>query len=446
MQELNSYREYLKISKYQEIEVEAEKKDLISVGVLNNEPTGMSASQKTSLFVRVSSEKATGMTYVQDLDRNPKDVIEEAYQNSFYVNSEKPEAFNKTEIFFEDNKIEHSEIEEIFEKAKIISDEIYKLSKTFSYVQVLITENIRTMGIVNTYGLDKTSSSLSFEISIDLTNEINAKSFSFSFEKTFDNKNQIFEDYFIDKIKEWLALPKETVRLEKNNYKAVLDSSVMCNIFLTAWQIFGGDKYISRGTPIVDKLGEKIGNEIVNIFDMPLECGMGYAKKFDCEGTETTRNILVENGKLVGLMHNLDTAEKLGFLPTGNGGRDYNLISDQLAVKVIPSNFILKPDNYKKNDLLKSLDNGIYIYESYDMFHSLNIASGNFAIPCKGIVYKNQIAVGEISGITISGNIIEFLNSIEKIGDDLSSLSVVMSKSFQVHSPSVLVNNLVVNG
>ena len=104
-------------------------------------------------------------------------------------------------------------------------------------------------------------------------------------------------------------------------------------------------------------------------------------------------------------------------------------------------------DNFKKKCVITSYSiHYTKLYESYDMFHSLNIASGDFAIPCKGIVYSKGRPTGVVEGITMSGNMKELLLSIEAIGSRMDSVSMVMSKSFQVLAPGIYVNNLHVTG
>ena len=140
------------------------------------------------------------------------------------------------------------------------------------------------------------------------------------------------------------------------------------------------------------------------------------------------------------------TASSAGCISTGNAGRDYNLISDQTETRIIPSNFVLESGRVSLDSLLQRLGDGLYIFESYDMFHSLNPASGDFTIPCAGILYSEGRPSGKIMGISMSGNIMDLFLNIEEVAEDYASLSMVMSKSFQVASSSVLVSSLNITG
>ena len=71
-----------------------------------------------------------------------------------------------------------------------------------------------------------------------------------------------------------------------------------------------------------------------------------------------------------------------------------------------------------------------YISRVYDVFHSINIASGSFTIPCKAIVVKGGRLIGVCSGLTMNGNVCSLLNGIEKAADDVRLLPMVILKSY----------------
>ena len=67
-----------------------------------------------------------------------------------------------------------------------------------------------------------------------------------------------------------------------------------------------------------DKLGSKIGSDIVNIYDdASLKDGFGYYP-YDVEGVKTKPNQLVKDGKLISLLNSRETASKLNMESSGN--------------------------------------------------------------------------------------------------------------------------------
>lgn len=447
MIELNAYRQVLgALPAYMKsAEVEGEKNDILSVAILDGQPGGMSASDKTALFVKVTGER-TGMTYTQNLEKDPMFYLEEAYANSQYVNASEPDQMlSAIGQALEGVEPIHYELETLQEAAQALSLDVYACSDDFSHVEVRITETIRTIGIVNSLGLDRTFSNRIVEASVEITTK-GQESRSLYLETSVQHLEDLRGEYFISRIKRWLEYSRNPVALQKNDMEAVLDGTVLCNILLTAWQMFCAPQYLNHQTPLCGRQGEQIFSKEVTLVDDPFTPDSGYVRVFDCEGSICSKTEVVKEGRFLELLHNLTSAEDMGVFSTGNAGRDVNLIQDQTEVRIIPTNFQLKAGRNTQEELLHQLQDGIFIYESFDMFHSVNIASGDFAIPCKGLLYEEGKVKGHLDGLTISGNLLELLQSVKALGNDTATLSVVMSKSYQVMAPSIYVSALHVTG
>jgi len=335
----------------------------------------------------------------------------------------------------------HCSLDQLLSKASELEEKAKSAVPKASHISVKVSENLRTMGIVNSYGLDRTFTKRIAEADLVLVCEDGVQR-TLELETSAPCVEAISTEYFLSKINEWNAIPLNKCSITSGNRKAVLNGSIMCNIFLTAWQMFSGYQYLNRNTPFYGELGKQLFPSMINISDLPEDGMAGYGRSMDCEGTTSERVDVIKEGRLNSLMHNLATAERLGVKSTGNAGRDVNLISDQTEVKVIPTNFSFLPGQNKKEELLSELSEGIYIFESYDMFHSVNTASGDFNIPCQGIYYSNGIPIGRVEGITINGNLVDLLKNITMIADDRTTVSMVMSKSFMISAASVMVKSI----
>ena len=426
-----------------EAEVEAERNDRIVAGITGRELSGMSASDKTAIFVRVTGTK-TGMTYTQNLDADPVQVLLEALHNSEFVQEDKLETMNPANSSHQE-ELEHDPIDLLIEKAGKLENTVRALVSEAKHIAVKVSENLRTTGIVNSHGLDRTFTKRICEAELSITCEKGMPR-SLELETSAASVEELSMDYFTDKIQEWLLLPMNSCSFSPAELPAVLNGSVICNILLTAWQMFSADQYLKQSTPFYGQLGVKRFPDIITLSDLPEDKTAGYGRQFDCEGTSSVRVDVIKKGRIQALMHNLSTAERTGEVSTGNAGRDVNLISDQTDCRVIPSNFTLQQGQNTKKELLAQLSDGIYIDESFDMFHSVNTASGDFSIPCKGIIYRDGQPVGRVDGITMNGTIQELLENITMIANDKTTVSMVMSKSFAIAAPSILVSKLRVSG
>ncbi|MHA1561542.1 MAG: TldD/PmbA family protein, partial [Promethearchaeota archaeon] len=115
------------------------------------------------------------------------------------------------------------------------------------------------------------------------------------------------------------------------------------------------DGVIAGESILADKMNKKIGEDIVTIIDDgSIEDQFGFTP-FDDEGIKGQKNVIVKDGILVGFMHNLETASKMGVKPTGNA-RAMNISSSPL---VRMTNMYLKPGNSTLDEMIQEIKNGL---------------------------------------------------------------------------------------
>lgn len=451
MKELNAYRKHMcnLPASAVEAEAQAEKEDILSVSVSGGKPAGAAASDQTALFVRVSGEK-TGLAYTQNLDQDPSEVLQRAFENSKYSQAAGREAMHSPEsagTVLSETERGHIDAEKLKRRAAELEKAITAEAGELSYSIVSLTETVRTVGLVNSKGCDKTYSRVNYEAQVSLSQETDRGHYLFDALQSAPTFEEITADYFLAQLSHWKALQLPACTCVTGSTRAVLDASVMCNIFATAWQMFSAPFYLSKNTPLAGKLGEKIFSDAVSIRDCPVRTGSGYQFPFDCEGSEGKEAELVRAGRLIGLLQTLTAARTMGLPTTGNAGRK-TLMSGNVHTQVaaMPKNFLFMPGSESLHALIASLSDGIYIHESFDVFHSINIASGSFTIPCKGIVVKDGHFMGVASGLTMNGNVCDLLANVETAANDIQMLPMHMLKSYTVAAPSVLVANLQING
>ena len=164
-------------------------------------------------------------------------------------------------------------------------------------------------------------------------------------------------------------------------------------------------------------IGRRVGPDFLNIVDdgsLPNYMGSLHV---DDEGTPTRRNMLVQNGILVGHLHSLETAAKMGEAPTGNA----RAISGSFMPIVRMTNTFIEPGKWKKEDLFKDVDDGIYACEGLGGQTQMEMFTFTAS-------YGYRIRHGQIAelvrDVMVTGNVFETLSNIDAISDDF-----VMSKN-----------------
>jgi len=156
--------------------------------------------------------------------------------------------------------------------------------------------------------------------------------------------------------------------------------------------------------------------------DFPDECTfideMEYLKNgyinFDDEGTPAQRTVLIENGILVGYMHNRLTALKEGKKSTGNGRRE----SFRHIPIVRMTNTYIAPGKDNPHDILSDTKKGIYVVKMGG--GQVNTVNGGFVFEIlEGYMIEDGKISYPIRGATLIGNGPKALMDIDAVGYDI---------------------------
>lgn len=174
--------------------------------------------------------------------------------------------------------------------------------------------------------------------------------------------------------------------------------------------------HIFKGLSVFkDKLGQKIGSDIVTIVDDPTWAHQRGTHKFDDEGTPAIRNVLVENGYLKNYIIDLKHSFILNMPPTSSGKREsyqYPPIPRMTNTIILPVNGV-KPEEVIRECwngiLIKKLDGG-----------EVDTATGDFVF---GIEEGYKIENGKIGDMIYKGVLMgkaqESLKRIVKLAEDI---------------------------
>lgn len=163
------------------------------------------------------------------------------------------------------------------------------------------------------------------------------------------------------------------------------------------------------------RVGQKVAPEFVTIVDdgtVPNERG---SLNVDDEGQATARTVLVENGVLVGYLHDLISARHFGVAPTGNGRRDCYMFPPVPRMR----NTYMLNGPHDPAEILRSVKKGIYA-ETFSN-GQVNIGAGDFSFYLKN---GYLIEDGKLGRPVKDANLIGFgpkvLEQVQMVGNDLA--------------------------
>jgi PmbA protein len=181
-----------------------------------------------------------------------------------------------------------------------------------------------------------------------------------------------------------------------------------------------GPAVYQRSTFLAEKLGQRIGNELITVVDdglMPRRVG---TEPYDSEGVPCQRTTVVDKGVLKAFLCNAYAARKLGLRTTGNadGGG------------VGPNNFFLEPGPHSPEAIIRSCDRALLLIRT--LGHGLNSVTGDISRGAFGLWIENGEIVFPVSEITIAGNLGELLQSVEMVGNDLEFRGSICGPTIKV--------------
>jgi PmbA protein len=193
----------------------------------------------------------------------------------------------------------------------------------------------------------------------------------------------------------------------------VLDPDVASDFVGMTFNAAAGFNIYRRSSYLIDKVGQQITSPEITIIDDPtIEDGLA-SRPFDGEGVRSAPVTVIENGVLKTYLCDSYSARRLNAKVTGNAGRSY-----QAFQGVSSSNLFLKNGTADPKDIIRSVKNGLYLTE---MFGSgINSVTGDFSQGASGFWIENGEISFPVQEITIAGNVLNVLQSVEAIGNDLS--------------------------
>ena len=161
------------------------------------------------------------------------------------------------------------------------------------------------------------------------------------------------------------------------------------------------------------RIGERVAAPGVTIFDDGSIAGRRGSLTIDDEGTPSDRTLLIEDGILVGYMHDRMSARLMGLAPTGNGRRQ------SYAHMPMPrmTNTCMLGGDTSREQMIAETRRGLYCANLGG--GQVDITNGKFVFQCtEAYLIENGKITAPVKGATLIGDGPSALTRITHIGDD----------------------------
>ena len=196
------------------------------------------------------------------------------------------------------------------------------------------------------------------------------------------------------------------------------------------------------------RIGERVAAKGVTVFDDGSLPGRRGSLTVDDEGTPTERTVLIEDGILVGYMHDRMSARLMGLAATGNGRRQ------SYAHMPMPrmTNTAMDNGTTPRAEMIEATKKGLYCANFGG--GQVDITNGKFVFQCtEAYLIEDGKITRPVKGATLIGDGPSALTRVTMIGDDFDFDPGVgvCGKSGQsvpvgVGQPSLKITGLTVGG
>lgn len=192
-------------------------------------------------------------------------------------------------------------------------------------------------------------------------------------------------------------------KVESQNVPVVLEPPMTGALLGFLAACVDGESINQGQSFLAGKLGEKVGSDLVTVWDDGLLAAGPGTSPFDLEGVPCRRTAILERGVLKSYLLDTYNARKLKMKSTGNAGGT--------------TNFYLAAGPSTPEQIIKSVDKGLLLTST--MGQGIVPTTGDISRGAFGLwIEKGEIAF-PVAEITISGNLGQILKNVTMVGNDL---------------------------
>ncbi len=190
----------------------------------------------------------------------------------------------------------------------------------------------------------------------------------------------------------------------------------------------GGDAVYKDATFLAGKEGETVASPLVTLVDDPHRPrGLG-STPFDAEGVATSRQTVVEKGKLMFYPCDSFSGRRLKRKSTGHAGGGGGVTSH---------NLYLEKGETPPEEILAGIESGLFVTAFIGF--SFNRSTGDFSRGVRGFWIDKGKLGRPVQEVTVSGNLGQMFQDVTAVGNDLAF-------RFGTDSPTLLIKEMTVSG
>lgn len=196
------------------------------------------------------------------------------------------------------------------------------------------------------------------------------------------------------------------------------------------------------------QVGQRVASDLCTVVDDATLMQSRGTINVDDEGNEPVRSVLIENGTLVGYMHDRLSAQHFKLSPTGNGRRQ------SFADAPLPrmTNTILLAGPHDPEEIVRSVKRGVFAQRFGG--GQVDIGNGDFVFSLtESYLIEDGKLTAPLKGVNLIGNGPDVLRRVTMLGSDLATSDGIwtcgkdgQSVPVGVGCPTIKIDRITVGG
>ena len=404
------------------IQITEQEKINSEVSVLDGELEDFDISNNITYHIKAEYNNKTVKLYSNYLDEDIIDLI--IFKSEATDSKYDDEYLEKEENIKKNNPVKI----DISDKVKVLKDldKLRKENNKIDKLQTYYTEGWDNTRIINSNGVDISTDIHFSKFGASAVTHNKSDVIAYDRSVLATNKNDIsFKDVTEDVINKTL-IQTEREKLDNKKYNIIIDSYAAGEIISHFIGMLSASSVRVNVSCLGDKLNKKVFSDKFTLVEEPTNKDYPGYRLFDNEGTKTKNKVIIDQGKIKTFLYNIQEAKIKNTKSTGNG---YDGIST--------SNMYVKPGEKSIEELIKELDNGIYITDYMGSQGSaINHTNGGISLQVFGFIVKDGKLVKGFVPAIMTTTIFELFSNIEEIANDLTFTYTACA------SPSILIKDI----
>ena len=412
----------------------------LSVSVYHGEVDSLTNNSSYELVARGIYKGKMGSISVDNVDKkSPEFLVKEIKRGASLIENEDPVfIFKGSEKYHKKNVSKNVDFaENVQEKVRILLEIEKKLLAYDKRINEVVTvgfeSDSHSYKKTNSYGLKLSQKKNSYAYFSEVTakdgEEIRT---GFSVFASLD-ENEFSIDEFVEKVAKDALQKLGSTQCASKKYPVVFNPECVANLVSFLISSLDAEEVQKHTSLLEGKFNQQVLSKKFTVIENPLEKNL-FFRYFDDEGVATNKKYLIKKGVISTYLYTLQTAAKDGVQPTGNGFGASKAKANVGYVEV-------KGGKKTEDEMLSTINEGVYITELSGLHSGMNAQSGNFSLQCAGFMIRDGKKAEPLALITVAGNL---LNVFENIKCVANNNKLVISN--QMSCPSIYVGKLPISG